>query len=62
MSAIAAGTGNTSVIGVIRRPRRLRIPRLRVTPAQQAAYVAPDAYIPTGTADLWRSAKPGRSR
>lgn len=62
MSAIAAGTGHTTVIGVVRRPRRLRTRKVRTAPAQQASLVAPHDYIPTGTADLWRSAKPGRTR
>ena len=63
MSAYAAGTGNASVVGVIRSPRRLRVRKIRTAPAHQSAYVvAPANYIPTGTADLWRSAKPGRTR
>jgi hypothetical protein len=47
MAAIAAGIGRAHIVRVVRSSRRHRL--------ETGAYVAPHEYVPSSTADLWRS-------
>ena len=50
MAAIAAGIGRAQMFRTVRNRRYRRSER-------PGAYIAPHDYIPSGTADLWRSAR-----